>query len=73
LIAFLSAVDAFAMNRVHTRKRRRESDSQAEGNGVERAATMEHLSIILGWYRVLRSQRHWTIFQSIRYALWLAR
>jgi hypothetical protein len=33
---------------------------------------MEHPSI-LGWYRILRGQRHWTIFQSIRYALWLAR
>jgi hypothetical protein len=27
---------------------------------------------ILGWYRILRGQHRWTIFQSIRYALWLA-
>jgi len=27
----------------------------------------------LGWYRMLRAHHHWTIFQSIRYALWLAR
>jgi hypothetical protein len=33
---------------------------------------MKPLSI-LGWYRTLRSHHHWTIFQSIRYALWLAR
>jgi hypothetical protein len=28
---------------------------------------------ILDWYRILRVQYQWTIFQSIRYALWLAR
>jgi len=33
---------------------------------------MRRLSIF-DWYRVLRVQHHWTIFQAIRYALWLAR
>ena len=33
---------------------------------------MKPLSI-LDWYRVLRVQHHWTIFQSVRYALWLVR
>src|SRR6266849_5503471 len=28
---------------------------------------------ILDWYRILRAHRQWTIFQSFRYALWLAR
>ncbi len=28
---------------------------------------------VLGWYRVLRAHHQWTIFQAIRYALWLAR
>ena len=28
---------------------------------------------ILGWYRMLRAHYHWTIFQAIRYSLWLAR
>jgi hypothetical protein len=28
---------------------------------------------ILDWYRMLRVQHQWAIFQSIRYALWLAR
>jgi hypothetical protein len=28
---------------------------------------------ILDWYRILRVQHQWMIFQSIRYALWLAR
>jgi hypothetical protein len=33
---------------------------------------MKSLSI-LHWFRLLRVQHQWTIFQSIRYALWLAR
>jgi len=33
---------------------------------------MKPLSI-LDWYRILRGQHQWTIFQSIRYALWLVR
>jgi len=33
---------------------------------------MKPLSI-LDWYRILREQHRWTIFQAIRYALWLAR
>lgn len=28
---------------------------------------------ILQWYFVLRVHHHWTMFQAIRYALWLAR
>jgi hypothetical protein len=28
---------------------------------------------LLGWYRILRAQYHWAVFQAIRYALWLAR
>jgi hypothetical protein len=28
---------------------------------------------ILDWYRILRMQHQWTMFQSVRYALWLAR
>jgi len=26
-----------------------------------------------GWYRILRAHHQWTVFQAIRYALWLAR
>jgi hypothetical protein len=33
---------------------------------------MKSLSI-LDWYRIPRAHYQWTIFQSIRYALWLAR
>jgi hypothetical protein len=28
---------------------------------------------ILDWYRILRGHNQWTVFQAIRYALWLAR
>jgi hypothetical protein len=33
---------------------------------------MQRLTI-LDWYRILRVQHEWTVFQSIRYALWLLR
>jgi hypothetical protein len=36
----------------------------------EEVATMKPLSM-MQWYRVLRAHHHWTVFQSIRYALWL--
>lgn len=26
-----------------------------------------------GWYHILRAHHQWTVFQAIRYALWLAR
>jgi hypothetical protein len=48
-------------NRVHNTK----ASTKQECN-------MKPLSI-LGWYRILRAHHHWTIFQSIRYALWLTR
>lgn len=25
------------------------------------------------WYRILRAHHRWTVFESIRYALWLVR
>jgi hypothetical protein len=28
---------------------------------------------ILSWYRILRTQHEWTLFQAVRYALWLTR
>jgi hypothetical protein len=28
---------------------------------------------LLGWYRILRVQYEWNMFQAIRFALWLAR
>jgi hypothetical protein len=40
--------------------------------GRRQECTMKPQSI-LDWYRVLRLQHQWTIFQAVRYALWLAR
>jgi hypothetical protein len=40
--------------------------------GRRQECTMKPLSI-LEWYRILRFEHQWTIFQSVRYALWLAR
>jgi hypothetical protein len=30
-------------------------------------------NFIVFWYRVLWTYRHWTMFEAIRFALWLAR
>ena len=38
----------------------------------ERGATVKSPSLF-DWYHILRAQHHWTVFQVIRYALWLAR
>ena len=26
-----------------------------------------------GWYEILRTRHHWSVLQSLRFALWLAR
>ena len=49
----------------------RMSDKDSEETG-ERVPTMKSPSIF-DWYRILRIQNHWTVIQTIRYALWLAR
>lgn len=36
-------------------------------------AKTEKRPSILEWYQILRMHHHWTIFQAIRFALWLAR
>jgi hypothetical protein len=38
----------------------------------KRSAIMKSPSL-LGWYRILRVQYEWNMFQAIRFALWLAR
>jgi len=45
---------------------------RSPGQQFQRDATMKQLSI-LDWYRVLRAHHQWTVFQAIRYALWLTR
>jgi hypothetical protein len=31
------------------------------------------ITSVIAWYRILRVHHEWTLFQAIRYALWLAR
>ena len=28
---------------------------------------------VVEWYQMLRAHHHWTVFEAIRFALWLAR
>lgn len=57
---------------VQSRSDLRNEGRFAQGNETLRDATMKRQSI-LDWYRIFRVHRHWTVFQAIRYALWLAR
>ena len=54
--------------KVHESDETRKSPRQP----FQRDATVKQLSI-LGWYRILRTQHQWMIFQAVRYALWLMR
>jgi hypothetical protein len=40
---------------------------------VRQRSTIMKSQSILDWYRILRAHHQWTMFQAIRYALWLAR
>jgi hypothetical protein len=46
-------------------------EDQLSSNQGGRNKAVEQLSI-LDWYRILRAHHHWTVFQAIRFALWLA-
>lgn len=46
--------------------RHRDDIEIREGNSVRSSS-------LFAWYHVLRTQYHWTVFQAIRYALWLSR
>jgi hypothetical protein len=39
---------------------------------AKRSAIVKFSSLV-DWYHILRAHHHWTVFQAIRYALWLAR
>ena len=58
----------FPVNRIRSQ---RVTVSQDHEPGRRQECTMKALSL-LDWYRILRAHHEWTIFQSIRYALWLA-
>jgi len=44
-----------------------------KGNVLGKGARSMKRQSILEWYFILRTHHQWTIFQAIRYALWLAR
>jgi len=46
--------------------------NRAVGGNSERVRTVKRLSIG-DWYRILRVHHQWSIFQAIRYSLWLLR
>ena len=59
----------------NTGKEKQERNEKRDRDDIEireRSATMKSLSLF-GWYRVLRTQHRWTVFEAIRYLLWLAR
>jgi len=71
-IAFLVASTIFPVNRIRSEQASTSPRRQTRRRDADRSATVKLLSI-LDWYRILRAQQQWTVFQSIRYALWLAR
>jgi hypothetical protein len=40
---------------------------------VHQGSAIMKSQTIVDWYRILRARHQWTMFQAIRYALWLAR
>ena len=53
-------------------KETKDHESSSRVACPEMAQSMKRQSI-LEWYVVLRTRHQWTVFQAIRYALWLAR
>jgi hypothetical protein len=58
----------------HTREGKQPTDEIRHRDDLEvreRSVAVKSPSVF-GWYHILRAQHHWTVFQAIRYALWLA-
>ncbi len=45
----------------------RRTERPAKGSAIVKFPSL------VDWYHILRAHHHWTMFQAIRYALWLAR
>jgi len=50
-----------------TAKVSRRTERPAKGSAIVKFPSL------VDWYHILRAHHHWTMFQAIRYALWLAR
>ena len=44
-----------------------QAEQSAKGSAIMNSPS------VLEWYRILQAHHQWTVFQAIRYALWLAR
>jgi len=58
-----------------TTKEKQQSNEMHHRDDIEireRSATVKPPSLFR-WCHILRAQYHWSVFQAIRYALWLAR
>jgi hypothetical protein len=61
-------------NGSRTRKEKRTGNEMGHRDDIEiRAGHSVKSSSLFARYHILRTQYHWTVFQAIRYALWLAR
>jgi hypothetical protein len=56
-----------------TRKEKQTGNEVRHQDDVDIRGGNSVTSSLVAWYHILRTQHHWTIFQAIRYALWLAR
>jgi uncharacterized membrane protein len=67
--------DANLKKSSQTMKEKQQRDEMGHVDDIEileRSATVKPPSLF-DWYCILRAQHHWTVFQAIRFALWLAR
>jgi hypothetical protein len=71
-IAFSVVAGISPVNRIRSEQAFNVTATPDQKTGRRKECTMKPLSI-LDWYRILRAHHQWTIFQSFRYALWLAR
>jgi hypothetical protein len=67
--------DANLKKSSQTMKEKQQRDEMGHVDDIEilePSATVKPPSLFY-WYCILRAQHHWTAFQAIRFALWLAR
>jgi len=57
---------------IHATCRRKEIDAGENPEVRPLRCDLQRLSL-LEWCRILRAHHEWTIFQAVRFALWLAR
>ena len=71
LLSMFGAANGFVLSYTDDQRITAKASSHVEKT-AKRRAIMKPLSP-LEWYRILRAHHQWTVFQAIRYALWLTR